>query len=132
MVRKAEYITGKYFNSIWNQGNEILNRYILSFPDHPEFLLASGSLSPHDMDEFEIPDFIEESIRCSDSGTIYFSQFQLFRPSGASGKMDEYKEAYDFWQQINDYITKCSLKKNPDKPVINMIEVNGNGFSIGE
>jgi hypothetical protein len=119
-------------NSIWSHGNEILNRYVLSFPRHPEFLLASGSLSAHDMEEFEIPDFIEESTYCSDSGYVYFSQFQLFRPSQASGKLEEFKEEYDFGRQIEDYITKCSLKKQPDKPVINMIEVNGNGFAIEE
>jgi hypothetical protein len=46
--------------------------------------------------------------------------------------LEEYKEEYDFARQIDDYITKCSLKKKPDKPVINMIEVRGNGFAMEE
>jgi hypothetical protein len=119
-------------NSVWNQGGEKLNRYVLSFPGHPGFLLASGGLSGNDMEEFEIPDFIEESTHCSDSGYVYFCQFQLYRPSEASGKLDEFNDESDFARQIDDYITKCSLKKKPDKPVIHMIEVNNNGFSIEE
>ena len=119
-------------NSIWHQQNEVLSRYILSFPDHPGFILNAPQLSSQAVDEFEIPDFIDESTGCIESGYIYFSGMQLFRPSEASGKIGEYEDEHDFARQIEDYITKCSLRKKPEQPTIHMIEVNGNGFSMVE
>ncbi len=119
-------------NSIWHQQNEVLSRYVLSFPDHPGFILNAAQLSSQAADEFEIPDFIDQSTDCIEAGYVYFSGLQLFRPSEASGKMGEYDDEYDFARQIEDYITKCSLKKKPEQPTIHMIEVRGNGFAMVE
>jgi len=119
-------------NSIWHHQNEVLSRYILAFPDHPGFILNAAQLTSNVADEFEIPDFIDESTGCIDSGYVYFSGLQLFRPSEASGKIGEYEDEHEFARQIEDYITKCSLKKKPEQPTIHMIEVSGNGFSMVE
>src|SRR3989337_908834 len=58
---------------------------------------------------------------------VYFGQIEFLRPSEASGKQDDY-----FEEQIWDYINKCSLRKKPDKPAIQMIEVRGSAFSMQE
>src|ERR1017187_3570579 len=46
-------------NSIWHHQGELLSRYILTFPDHPGFILNAPQLSAQVADEFEIPDFID-------------------------------------------------------------------------
>ncbi len=120
------------YYSIWNQQDETLARYILSFPDHPGFLLHAIQISSQIADEFEVPAFMNRNNDYSGSDYVYFSQLQLLRPSDVSGKLEEYGDEDEFARELNDYINKCSLKKKPDKPVINMIEVAGNGFSVVE
>jgi hypothetical protein len=97
-------------------------RYTLSFLYYPYLLQATG-ISARDEDEFDVPDNIEVQY----DNCVYVSQFQLLRPSDASNKRDEI-----FEEELNEYISKCSLEKKPDKPVINMIEVSKNGFVMKE
>jgi len=94
-----------------------LNRFTLIFPGKAYILQALG-ISKMDAWNFEVPDNIE-----TEDGDVYISQFQLYRPSPASGKRDEY-----FEEEIREYISLCTLKTKPELPTINMIEVSSNGF----
>jgi len=100
---------------------ERIAHYTLAFPRYG-YILHSNGIGGHWADDFEVPDNIDDG-----DGYIYTSQIQLLRPSEASGKRDEY-----FQEELEEYISLCSLTKKPDKPVINMIEVSGNSFSMVE
>ena len=113
------------YSTVWNGGAERLMRYSLIFRGSYGYLLHATSISEHDDAEFAVPDSIAKHTR--DDGYIHTSQFHLLRPSHASGKRDWY-----FEDLLREYIDRCSLDKKPDKPVINMIEVKGNAFSMQE
>jgi hypothetical protein len=106
-------------------------RYIVSFPGHPEYLLHATQISSQDSEEFEIPAFLKSKDSYEDSRVVYFSPIQIFRP-GDDLRVDEYGEEDDFSDALIDCIKKCMLKKKPDKPMINMIEVAGNSFTMVE
>lgn len=113
------------YSTVWGGRGEQIHRYTLSFPSHWGYLLQATGINGHSADEFDVPDSISK--KSYNDGNIYVSQFQLLRPSEASAKRDEY-----FEETLDEYIERCSLHKKPDKPVINMIEVEGNSFSIVE
>jgi len=110
------------YSTVWN-GYERLNRYTLIFRQHPGYVLQATGIGKQDDDEFEVP----RSMKTVGDGEVHVSQFQLLRPSDASGKRDEY-----FEEELREYIEKCSLRKKPEKPVINMIELTQNGFVMRE
>jgi hypothetical protein len=121
------------YSTIWNQQEEMLIRYILSFPGRPGYLLRAGQISSEDADEFEIPGFFTDRYDYyDDDEVVYFSQIEIFRPSDDSGRCDEYSDDYEFENELKDYISKCTLRKKPDKPTINMIETTANGFVMKE
>ena len=101
---------------------ERISRYILSFEYHKGYMLCSTGIHSDEEDEFDIPDNVN-----TDDGCIHFSSFQLLRPSDASGKRDE-----EFEESLDSHIRNCILHKKPDKPVIQMIESNQNGFAMKE
>jgi hypothetical protein len=110
------------FHTNYDRRGRQLIRYTLIFPDHEGYLLQANHINPSDADEYEVPDSID-----TDDGYVYLSQVSFYRPGEHSEKRDEY-----FEDSIEEYIGKCSLKKKPDKPVINIIEVDGKGFSMNE
>jgi hypothetical protein len=99
-------------------GHHYTVRYTLSFRQYPGYLLQANHINPQNEDEFTVPDNVDAS-----DGLIYTGQFNLLCPSEASGKRDSYFES-----EILEYICKCSLRKKPDKPVINIIQASSNGF----
>ena len=126
------------YNTEWD-GQETMHRYTLSFPKHPGYLLHAMGIGAHSAEQYEVPSFIADYEdengwnEFEDNELVYFSPIQLFRPSDASGKrelLDEYGDECGFETDLNDYINKCTLRKKPDQPSINMIEVAGNGFTL--
>ncbi|MES2622295.1 MAG: AAA family ATPase [Bacteroidota bacterium] len=105
-------------------GWEQINRYTLVFPGYPYVLHAVG-IGGYDEDEYKIPRNLRIDSRIEDK--VYLSQFQLLCPSPASGKRDLY-----FEEELKDFIEFCSLRKKPDKPFINIIEVRGTSFALAE
>jgi hypothetical protein len=103
-------------------GDHYTVRYTLSFRNNPGYLLQASHISPRDADEFAVPSHVNAS-----EGSVYTGQFHLYCPSEASGRRDDYFES-----EIMEYIYKCSLRKKPDKPVINIIEANASGFVTRE
>jgi len=130
LIELEESMDAQIINSyctIWHRNGERMHQYTLRFPRKNGYLLHAQSISEKDEEEFNVPEFIKTYGRYRNDGTVYFSAIELLRPSDASGKRDDY-----FEEQIQEYISKCSLRKKPDKPVINMIEVKGNTFSMVE
>ncbi|HEX7414888.1 MAG TPA: AAA family ATPase, partial [Bacteroidia bacterium] len=126
------------YSTEWD-GTETLQRYTLSFPKHPGYLLHASGMSAQNADEFEIPEFISDYEdengwnELEENGVIYFSALQLLRPSDGSGKrelLDEYGDESGFESDLNYYINKCTLRKIPDQPTIYMIEADANGFTM--
>jgi hypothetical protein len=111
------------YATVWGGNNPYLQRYTLNFGDHWGYMLHCNGISKHDIEEYLVPDDVEED----DSEYVYTSQFSLFHPSDVNNNRDE-----NFERQLADCIYKCSLHKKPDKPVINIIEVKGNSFSMAE
>ena len=114
------------YSTIWDSNYERLARYTLSFPDKA-YLLHATQIQSCDADEFDVPESIMEIYKYEDNDKVYTSQFQLLRPSEASGKRDP-----DFETDLQEFIDNCSLNKQPDKPTIYMIETLDNGFSMEE
>jgi hypothetical protein len=121
------------YSTVWDQQGEVIVRYVLSFPEHPGYLLRAAHIQGQSAEEFEIPEFMQPED--GDADLVYLSQLELLRPSDISGRRgsddeDYPSEAREFEQELEDYINKCSLKKKPDQPTIYMIETNANGFSL--
>lgn len=114
------------YDTVWHGQGEQLQRYTLKFRQWGYLLHAAG-ISGHDADEFDVPENIKDNTRYYHDERVWTSQFQLLRPSDASGKRDAY-----FEEELQEYISLCSMSKKPDKPVINMIEVRGNSFAMVE
>ncbi len=108
--------------TVWNNNLEQMQKYTLAFRLHP-YLLQAINIEPYSINEFLLPDFIDKHY----SSSIFMSDFQLLRPGNDSGSRDEY-----FERDLEEYIQKYSLEKKPDKPVINIIQVTGNNFSMKE
>jgi hypothetical protein len=106
----------------WN-GYERLSKYAILFPSYQGYMLSANSISYQDDDEFVVPSDVETD----GSGTIAISTLQLLRPCDVSELKDE---GFEEW--LNGFIEQCLLRKKPDKPTINMIEVQGNNFSLRE
>ena len=116
-----------------------MHRYTVSFPGHPGYLLHAIGIGAHSAEQYNVPAFIADYEdengwnEFEDNQLVYFSPIQLLRPSDASGKrelLDEWGDESGFEADLNDYINKCTLRKKPDQPSINMIEVAGNGFTL--
>jgi hypothetical protein len=103
------------------RGNQMI-RYTLMFPRNDGYLLQANHISAHDADEYEVPEFVKDY-----DGYVYTSQFSFFCP----GEHSENKDSY-FEEEIEEFIGKHSLRKKPDKPVINIIQMNNNGFVMNE
>lgn len=115
------------YSTIWHRQGERLHHYTLRFPRKNGYLLSATAISEKDEEEYNVPEFITEHHRYRSEGMVHFGQIEFLRPSEASGKRDDY-----FEEQIHEYISKCSLRKKPDKPVIQMIEVKGTVFAMVE
>lgn len=123
------------FSTDWNGQGETLFKYTLVFPDHPEYILHATQISRLVKEEFEVPEFITGHENYNEEDDyVYSSQFELLRPSEASGKRGKDVNAIEreFENELEDYIQKCMLKKKPDKPTINIVEVSGNSFTMVE
>src|ERR1035437_7871817 len=99
----------------------LLSKYTLSFP-HQAYLIHVPNISTYYTDEFDVPAYMTGG-RYSDH--LYMGAVQILRPSEGSGRRDEY-----FEEEIEQYISKCTLKKKPNKPVIYMVEVSGGNFNL--
>ncbi|MBC8048356.1 MAG: ATP-binding protein [Fimbriimonadaceae bacterium] len=111
------------YSTVYNSNAERIQRYTLLFGGAYGYMLHTTNIYAQDENRFEVPDNIEDS----QDGHVYLGTFQLLRPSEASGKCDWY-----FEEELKTYIEKCSLSKKPDKPVINIIEVQNNSFTLSE
>ena len=123
------------YSTSWNAQGETMVRYTLIFPEHPEYMLHATQISSTSAEEFEIPDFITDHPDYGeDDDCVHLSAIELLRPSDASGKRGKDINSFEreFENEIEDYISKCMLQKQPDKPTINIIEVRGNGFAMVE
>jgi len=110
------------FSTNWN-GYERLQKYTLEFITHPGYLLQALSISQYSDDEFQIPDELDGL----DYEYVNISQFQLLLPNENSGYHDV---LFEEW--LRDAIETCSIRKKPEKPKINMIEVRGTNFAVVE
>jgi len=111
------------FNTVWDGNANYLQRYTINFSSNWGYMLQCMGIRKQNVDEFLVPDELENK----DSEYVYISHFCLYHPSEVSGARDE-----NFEQDLSFYIDKCSLQKKPEKPVINIIEVQGNNFSMTE
>lgn len=111
------------YNTVWNNNNEFLQKFTLHFSNHWGYMLNCHGISKQSIDEFVVTSDLEEE----DDDYVYISQFSLYHPSDVSNARDE-----DFERDIARYIDKCTLRKKPEKPVINIIEVKGGNFSMTE
>ena len=111
-----------------NYGNdygEKLVRYTLTFPN-PRYILEAIQIQQFDEDEFNVPPFIIAAHDDRD-GYVYVSQLDLLRPNKLSGKRD-----IEFENQLRSFVAKCTLEKADEQPVINMVELDDNEYSLGE
>lgn len=108
------------YATVWN-GTKRIQRYTLCFPGHWGYMLHCNGTSTQDPDEFILPQDFE------DRDDVTISNFTLFCPSDVSKMRDEH-----FEEQISGIIYDCSLRKKPEKPMINIIEVKQGSFSIKE
>ena len=108
--------------NIWKNNSEQVEGYTLGFLHYP-YLLQAVNIEPYSIDEFLLPEFIDEYY----SSSLFMSDLKLLRPGDDSENRDEY-----FEQQLSEYIQQYSLEKKPDKPVINIIQVSNNTFSTKE
>jgi hypothetical protein len=123
------------FRTDWNTQGETLVNYTLIFPENPGYLIHANQIGRMIKDEFEVPAFITEHEHYDENDDyLYTSQIQLLRPSEASGKRgkDGDAEEREFENELEEYINKCILKKKPDRPTINIVEVSGNSFAMVE
>ncbi|MGE3825197.1 MAG: AAA family ATPase, partial [Bacteroidia bacterium] len=111
------------YSNVWNGNQPRLQRYTISFPHNWGYLLHCHNISSHNADEYSIPrDFIDKY-----SEQIYTSQFSLLHPSDVNSARD-----YNFEERISSIIDECSLRKKPEKPVINIIEVKNGNYTTKE
>ncbi len=112
--------------TVWN-GRERLVRYTLTFPGY-NYILHALHIQQENADKYEVPEEVRDNV---DSDRFNYnastSNFELLRPSVMSGKRDEY-----FEEELQEFIEMCTLRKVPDKPTIQMIEVRGNSFDMVE
>jgi hypothetical protein len=112
------------YSIVGSSGDERIQRYTLTFPNHSGYLLHAIGISPSVADQFNVPPDLQNR---DDDYYVYFSSFQFLRPSEVSGNRDEY-----FEQVITELMEDCTLQKKPELPMINIIEVKGSNYSISE
>lgn len=110
------------YSTVWN-GYERVQKYTLQFPHYPGYLLHATGITQHNMDEFQIPDDLLETY----DDYVNTSSFQLLKPHENSENSNDFFEEW-----FREYIDKCSLRKKPERPKINMIEVRGTSFAVVE
>jgi hypothetical protein len=108
----------------YGNGEKVV-RYTLTFPN-TRYILYAFQIQEFDEDEFNVPPFITDANENRD-GIVYTSQLELLRPTKLSGKRDT-----EFENQLRTYVTKCTLEKADEQPVINMVELEDNQYFLGE
>lgn len=111
------------YATVWSGNRNYLQRYTLNFGNNWGYMLHCHGITKHNIEEYMVSDDLEEE----DSEYVYISQFSLLHPSDVSNARDE-----NFEEQLANCIYECNLRKKPEKPVINIIEVKGSNFSMAE
>jgi hypothetical protein len=105
-----------------NYGEELEN-YTLEFKYRPGYLLHVTSIYSEEEDEYKLPDFLDNA----GEYLVHFGHVELLRPTKSSNLWDTI-----FEEELQEYISLCTLTKKPDKPVINIIEVKNSNFTTRE
>lgn len=111
------------YSTVWNGNKPVLTRFTINFNHHWGYMLHCHGISKHNINEYLVPSDIEDE----DDEFVFIGQFALLHPGEISSARDE-----NFEEELSEYIDECSLRKKPDKPVINIIEVKGGNFSMAE
>jgi hypothetical protein len=108
------------YDSVYSGYHDRVIRYALSFP-LMAYMINVPNITPYNRDEFNVPDNVGDKYE----DRIYCGTVQLLRPSEGSGKRDQY-----FEEEFEEFITRCSVKKRPEMPVIYMVHVANGNFSL--
>ena len=111
------------YTTISQTGWKHFASYVLAFPDAEGYLFQVSNINSHSKDLFDIPVHLDDE----SASYVYCGQCALLRPGEATGDREEY-----FEEQLEHYLDKCSLNKKAEKPRINIIEVEGNNFTLTE
>ncbi|MCX6350617.1 MAG: AAA family ATPase, partial [Bacteroidetes bacterium] len=107
----------------WGTYDEDILKYTLFFPESG-YLLQATSIYKQSEDDYIVPDYVTDLIEHRDY-LLHFSQLVLYHPSDASGKRD-----LEFESDLDSFLSLYMLEKVPDKPVIYMVQVAGNTFTL--
>lgn len=100
-----------------------LDSYVLSFEDHPGYLLSVTNISRHDEENYDVSDRLDSHIE--NDGYLHFGDVELLHPSKDSANYDEGLEG-----DLEFYIEMCEVEKQPQKPFIHIVEVTGSNYVL--
>lgn len=109
-------------DTTWSDNQERLSTYTLAFPQHSGYLVHVSEVTEYLSSDYETPEYYEDDEEREDTNYVFFSEIIILRPSEASGKRD-----MSFESDLEYYIEQCMLEEVPDKPSINMVQVNTAG-----
>ncbi len=111
------------------QSEPTLLRYTMTFPGN-EYMIQATAIVHDKANKYVVPQFIEGSM-LGNSGYVYISPVMLFKPKDESWSSDEsWKRHQEFEEKFKDFLEVCVLEKQPDKPVIYMVQTQGNAYSL--
>ncbi|MFN0033323.1 MAG: AAA family ATPase [Flavobacteriales bacterium] len=97
--------------------------YVVQFTAYYGYLLVVNNIHQDDDEMFDVSRFLHTEY----GEYLHFGQVVLYRPPDCSEHRDTFIE-----EQIDNLIDECSVEKKPDKPRIQMIEVQGGNYVIRE
>ncbi len=117
----AKIIHSHYRKEIDTYEGSRIMRYTLGFPNKG-YLLTASQIQEEDGRDYDVSNYIR-SINEHEYETVYTSQLTLTHPSDGSGRRDE-----EFEQELESYMTMCTLERIPEKPKIYMIQFSQNFY----
>jgi hypothetical protein len=117
----AKIIHSHYRKEIDSYEEVRMMRYTLGFPNKG-YLLTASQIQEEDGSEYDVSNYIR-SINEHEYETVYTSQLTLTHPSDGSGRRDE-----GFEEELESYMTLCTLERIPEKPKIYMIQFSQNFY----
>ncbi len=99
-------------------------RYTLNFSSYYGYMVHVHAISSEDADEYRIPSYMND---IDTYGSVLLGNVMLLKPSENYGHQDKY-----FEDEIERHLVACMLDKKPEKPVISIIEVADNNFTMRE
>ncbi len=120
LMKMGGVIVEKDFDN-FERGQRQIKNYTIGFPLSTKYLVHVSSIQSIDGDEYDIPDFIDDFQ--GDYEGFYPCHVKLYMPSSKI-----YEEVLD---NIENWIIHCiqhaRVYKKPNKPEIQMVEVDGSG-----